>query len=87
MSDSTTVGRTESIRRILKEHGRLALDALTIPEEADLYQAGMTSHASVNVMLALEGEFDIEFPDHMLKRGVFESVAAIRTAIDSLVGG
>ena len=44
----------------------------------------MTSHASVNVMLALEGEFDVEFPDHMLKRSVFESIAAIRTAIDEL---
>ena len=41
----------------------------------------MTSHASVNVMLALEGEFDIEFPDHMLKRSVFESIEAIRGAI------
>ena len=45
---------------------------------------GMTSHASVNVMLALEGEFDIEFPDHMLKRSVFESIAAMRAAIDEL---
>ena len=44
----------------------------------------MTSHASVNVMLALEGEFEVEFPDHMLKRSVFESIAAITTAIDEL---
>jgi acyl carrier protein len=56
----------------------------TLPETADLYQAGMTSHASVNVMLALEGEFEIEFPDHMLKRSVFESIAAMREAISSL---
>jgi len=87
MTDSTTTARSESIRRILKEHGRLSVDAATLADDADLYQAGMTSHASVNVMLALEGEFDVEFPDHMLKRGVFESVAAIRTAIDELVGG
>lgn len=86
MTDSTTTARSESIRRILKEHGRLSVDAATLADDADLYQAGMTSHASVNVMLALEGEFDVEFPDHMLKRGVFESVAAIRTAIDELVG-
>ncbi|MDB4957473.1 MAG: acyl carrier protein [Myxococcales bacterium] len=72
------------IRSILKEHGRLAKDATTLEDTADLYQAGMTSHASVNVMLALEGEFEIEFPDHMLKRSVFESIAAIRTAIDEL---
>jgi acyl carrier protein len=72
------------IRHILKEHGRLTKDAEGLAADADLYQAGMTSHASVNVMLALEGEFDVEFPDHMLKRSVFESIAAIRTAIDEL---
>ena len=72
------------IRNILKEHGRLTKDALALGEADDLYQAGMTSHASVNVMLALEGEFDVEFPDHMLKRSVFESITAIRTAIDEL---
>lgn len=86
MTDSIA-SRSDSIRRILKEHGRLSADATTLPDDADLYQAGMTSHASVNVMLALEGEFDVEFPDHMLKRGVFESVAAIRSAIDELAGG
>ena len=82
MSENAT-----KIRSILKEHGRLTKDAEALAEDADLYQAGMTSHASVNVMLALEGEFDVEFPDHMLKRSVFESIAAIRTAIDELTAG
>jgi acyl carrier protein len=78
---------TDKIRKILAEHGRLSQDATTLPETGDLYQAGMTSHASVNVMLALEGEFDIEFPDHMLKRSVFESIAAIRGAVEELTSG
>jgi acyl carrier protein len=77
--------RKTTIRNILKEHGRLNKDAITLEDAADLYQAGMTSHASVNVMLALEGEFDVEFPDHMLKRSSFESVAAIHAAIDELL--
>ena len=51
------------IRSILKEHGRLTKDAAALADDADLYQAGMTSHASVNVMLALEDAFDVEFPD------------------------
>jgi acyl carrier protein len=75
---------TEKIRKILQQHGRLNKDIAALADDADLYQAGMTSHASVNVMLALEGEFDLEFPDHMLKRGVFESVAAMRAAIETL---
>jgi acyl carrier protein len=36
-------------------------------------------------MLAHEGEFDVEFPDHLLKRSVFESIASIRAAIDELI--
>jgi len=82
-----TAERTESIRRILRDHGRLSSDATTLADDADLYQAGMTSHGSVNVMLALEGEFDVEFPDHMLRRGVFESIASIRAAVTELAGG
>ena len=74
----------EDIRNILKDHGRLSADAATLAEDADLYQAGLTSHASVNVMLALEGKFDVEFPDRMLKRGVFGSIASIRDAIAEL---
>lgn len=76
--------RESRIRSILREHARLNQDAEALSESADLYQAGMTSHASVNVMLALEGEFDVEFPDHMLKRNVFESVSAIGSAIEEL---
>ncbi len=74
----------DRIRAILKEHGRLAVDIGTLADDADLYEAGMTSHASVNVMLALEGAFDVEFPDRMLRRGVFESVSAIATALTEL---
>ena len=84
MSNPNHDNRTPTIRRILIEHGRLSSDAASLDTDADLYRAGMTSHASVNVMLALEGEFDVEFPDHMLKRGVFGSIASIRAAIDEL---
>jgi acyl carrier protein len=78
---------TDQIRHIVQEHGRMPVEVTTLPEDADLYEAGMTSHASVNVMLALEDQFDIEFPDHMLKRSVFESVAAIRAALEELGAG
>jgi acyl carrier protein len=77
----------EDIRAILKEHGRLGIDLGQLKDDDDLYQAGMTSHASVNVMLALENHFDVEFPDRMLKRQVFESVSAIRAALEELKGG
>jgi acyl carrier protein len=75
---------SDEIRKIIQEHGRLALDASTLSAGADLYQAGMTSHASVNVMLALEDHFDVEFPDRMLTRSVFESISSIDAALTEL---
>jgi len=74
------------IRAVLKDHARLSKDAMTLDSGEDLYQAGMTSHASVNVLLGLEGAFDVEFPDHMLKRNVFNSVDSIRVAVIELLG-
>lgn len=72
------------VREIVAEHGRLSVDVASLNDSDSLYEAGMTSHASVNVMLALEDTFDVEFPDEMLKRSVFESVASISQAISTL---
>ena len=74
----------EAIRRVLRDHGRLGVDPDQLSPDADLYQSGMTSHASVNVMLALEDEFDVEFPDSMLKRSVFQSIDSIAGALTEL---
>jgi acyl carrier protein len=74
----------DEIRQILSQHARLPVDVDSLSDDADLYEAGMTSHASVNVMLGLEDHFDIEFPDRMLKRSVFESVGTIAAALKEL---
>ena len=71
----------EMIRAILTEHGRLSFDVAELDDDADLYRVGLTSHASVNVMLALEDEFDVEVPDTMLRKGTFQSIASIRAAL------
>jgi len=74
----------ETIREVLALQGRLPVDISTVEVSADLYQAGLTSHASVNVMLALEDAFDIEFPDSMLRKSTFESIASIAEALTEL---
>ena len=74
----------DKIREIIETHARLAAPAGSLADDADLYAAGMSSQASVDVMLALEDVFDIEFPDHMLRRSVFESIASIRSAVVEL---
>jgi acyl carrier protein len=78
--------RTQAIRAILLEHGRLSVDVAALDDDSDLYDAGLTSHASVNLMLALEEHFEIEFPERMLRRRTFTSIAAIRAGLDELTG-
>ena len=72
------------VRTLLKEGGWLQTDIGGLADGADLYAAGLTSHATVNLMLALEEAFDIEFPDRLLKRKTFSSVDAIVEALNEI---
>jgi acyl carrier protein len=85
MSDRQLI--EQQIRDVLREHAHLGASIDSLAPDDDLYQVGMSSHASVNVMLGLEAKFDLEFPDRMLKRSVFGSVAAIRVALEELLSG
>ncbi|MGN6537682.1 MAG: acyl carrier protein [Mesorhizobium sp.] len=55
-----------------------------IADDANLYDAGLTSFASVQMMLALEEEFDIEFPETMLTRRTFSSLENVAEAVSQL---
>ncbi len=73
-----------AIREILARHGRLSVDVHSLEDDGDLYAAGLTSLATVNVMLALEDHFDVEFPETMLSRKTFASLEAIAEAVAEL---
>jgi len=75
------------VRAIVAKHGGLSVGASGLDRTADLYASGMSSRASVSVMLALEADFDIEFPDAMLRREVFASIASITSAIEQIRAG
>ncbi len=75
----------QTIRDILAKHGGLPVPVEQIANDADLYAAGLSSFASVQVMLAVEEAFDIEFPDNLLNRKSFQSIAAITTTVESIV--
>lgn len=70
-----------TIREILAKHGRLPVAVETLGDDADLHSAGLTSFGSVEVMMALEDAFGVEFPDRMLNRRNFSSVSAIEAAV------
>ncbi|MHB0950931.1 MAG: acyl carrier protein [Allorhizobium sp.] len=69
------------IRTLLAKLGGLPVSVDTIANDGDLYAAGLSSFASVQLMLGLEEAFDIEFPDHLLNRKSFANIAAIENTV------
>jgi acyl carrier protein len=75
-----------TIRSVLHEHGALGTPIAQLSDTDDLYAHGLSSLATVQLMLAVEDEFGIELPERLLVRSTFESVAAIADAVSSLQG-
>ena len=75
---------SEAIRGLVGRHA--PIDTRGLGDADDLYDAGLSSLASVNLMLALEDAYDVEFPERMLRRTTFASIAAIRAALAELLG-
>lgn len=72
------------LRQLIDKHGRLPVAAGTLATGQDLYAAGLTSFAAVQLMLALEEAFDIEFPERMLNRRSFSTMDLIAACINEL---
>ena len=75
----------EDIRKIIIKHCNLPVNMTALPESADLYAAGLSSFASVQLMLALEHHFDVTFPLHLQSRKTFASIAAIELALNEIL--
>ena len=83
MSDQTAVHPIEDeIFEILDSVVRLRARPVT-PSD-DLYAAGLSSLATVDLMLAIEDRFGIEFTTEWLNRRTFSSVAMLRQAVVAL---
>ena len=73
-----------AIKVVIGEHIGVPFDVENFETNGDLYAAGLTSLATVGLMLALEERFDVEFPETLLGRSTFRSVAAIADALAKL---
>lgn len=83
------VGQTHAdaiLRDIIQAHGKLSVPAASVRPEDDLYQLGLSSLATVNLMLAVEERFGIVIPDEALTRETFQSVAALLALVHGLSG-
>jgi acyl carrier protein len=72
------------VRSTVGESARLQRSVTELGIDDDLYAAGLTSHASVTLMLALEDAFDVEFPERLLRKSTFASLGSIVAALTEL---
>ena len=72
------------IRDIIHKHGNIATPAAEIRAEDDLFGLGLSSFACVQLMIAVEERFDIEFPDALMNRATFQTMAAIEAHVRTL---
>lgn len=73
------------IRELLAKLGNLPVAVDQLGDDADLYTVGLSSFASVQLMLGIEDAFELEFPDSMLNRKSFASIAAIQSTVESIL--
>nr|WP_241020393.1 acyl carrier protein [Burkholderia sp. Ac-20345] len=72
------------IRTILKHVAHLEAAIDSIGDRDDLYDAGLSSLDTIQLMLAIEKQFNIEIPDEMLNRNLFRSIDALADTIATL---
>jgi acyl carrier protein len=73
-----------SVRKIVLGLEDFANVKGVISDVTSLYDAGLSSYGTVNLMLALETEFDIQVPDALLTRNTFETIKSIAGVVEAL---
>jgi acyl carrier protein len=77
----------EAVRNVLKGVGDLAASADALANDADLFEAGLSSYGTVEVMIGLENALGVEFPETALTRDTFSSINAIVRVLEGLRAG
>ncbi len=91
MSDSDLDASEDTVREsmicaVLAEVGALAVDVRKLAATDNLYDVGLSSFATVEVMLALEDAFDIELPESALNRRTFQTIASLKDVVRAASG-
>lgn len=74
----------QQIRILLEEVSELSCPVSQLSDSDDLFAVGLTSFATVSLMMAIEQEFSVSFPDHLLTRSTFANIDALSAAITVL---
>jgi acyl carrier protein len=84
MSTATDLFPTDRVVGIVREIlERRSVSRQILPDD-DLREAGLNSLDMVNLMLAVEAEFDLKIPDADMTLRNFRSISAIEVLVASL---
>ncbi|WP_338927217.1 acyl carrier protein (plasmid) [Mycetohabitans endofungorum] len=72
------------LRQIIQEVAHLELSVDRLSDSDDLYEAGLSSLNTIQLMLAIEKYFNVEIPDRMLNRHLFQSIDSLAEAVSQL---
>lgn len=74
----------ETVLRVIDEKANLLTPTRKLVVNSDLYGVGLTPFSAIQLMLALEKEFNVKFPEGMLNRRSLSSINAICSCIRQL---
>lgn len=74
----------DTVRNVLRGISDLAAPIDTLGDDADLFEAGLSSYGTVEVMVGLESALGIEFPETALTRDTFSSINSIVRVLENL---
>lgn len=75
----------ERIRKVVSRQTPIGSAADTVNALQNLWELGIDSLASVRMMIGIEEEFGIQFPESLLTRSTFENIASIAGAVRGLL--
>ncbi len=74
----------DRLRTLIVENIEDIKDADAVTSDARLMDMGMDSVSGLDLMLGMEEEFNVKFPEEMMTNKVFESHATLEAALKSL---
>ena len=77
----------DELRKIIKDTVHFEVSIGSLSNDDDLYEAGLSSLNTIQLMLAVERHFNVEIPDQMLNRRLFQSVNSLAEAVTTLQCG
>lgn len=76
---------SDRFRTVLRSHLRFAPNGDSLPMEVELRELGLDSIGTINLLLELEGQFGVVFPDSLLTEETFRTASTLEAAVLGLM--